>query len=112
MLEVDAMMALQTQVLAMQNMLIKYFNNLSLGQKQALANMVQQQKNSWCDVCRGKDHYMEHYGANPEVVNFVGNANKGGHQGFGNNYYPNWRNHPNISRGGNQQSQGPTQHKL
>ncbi|XP_070050238.1 uncharacterized protein [Nicotiana tomentosiformis] len=42
---------------------------------------------------------------NPEFVCFVGNANKGQKNQYGNTYNPNWRNHPNFSWGGNQGAQ-------
>ncbi|XP_055821975.1 uncharacterized protein LOC129890445 [Solanum dulcamara] len=68
----------------------------------------------WCEVCGSSEHVAEHCGANPESINFVGNAPKGvGNQNYGNTYNPNWRNHPNFSWGGNQQNHhyGPTQYR-
>ncbi|XP_055812065.1 uncharacterized protein LOC129881982 [Solanum dulcamara] len=68
----------------------------------------------WCEVCGSSEHVAEHYGANLESINFVGNAPKGvGNQNYGNTYNPNWRNHPNFSWGGNQQNyhHGPTQYR-
>lgn len=48
----------------------------------------------------------EYCGVNPESVNSVGNAPRGGgYQNYGNTYKLNWRNHPNFSWGGNQQNQ-------
>ncbi|XP_055826266.1 uncharacterized protein LOC129894598 [Solanum dulcamara] len=75
--------------------------------------MVQQQ-NMWCEICGSSEHVAEYYRANPESVNFVGNAPRnGGNQNYRNTYNPNWRNHPNFSWGENQQNQqqGQTQYR-
>ncbi|XP_019240098.1 PREDICTED: uncharacterized protein LOC109220092 [Nicotiana attenuata] len=42
---------------------------------------------------------------NPESVYFVGNANRGQANQYGDTYNPNWRNHPNFSWGENQGAQ-------
>ncbi|XP_055824226.1 uncharacterized protein LOC129892666 [Solanum dulcamara] len=113
MLEVDAVTALTAQIAAMQNMMTTHFNTLAKGQQQASVSMVQQQL-MWCEVCGSSEHVAEHCGANPESINFVGNAPKGiGNQNYGNTYNPNWRNHPNFSWGGNQQNHHhePTQYR-
>ncbi|KAG5630391.1 hypothetical protein H5410_002108 [Solanum commersonii] len=50
---------------------------MSLGQQQAQVNAI------------GGDHIIEVCGANPNSINFVGNAQHGGgHQNYGNSYNP------------------------
>ncbi|KAK4706725.1 hypothetical protein R3W88_033689 [Solanum pinnatisectum] len=102
MLEVDAMTALTAQIAAMQNIMNTHFSNLALGQQPAQVNAVQQPP-SWCEICGGGNYSAEVCGANPDSVNFVGNAQReGGQQNYGNSYNPSRRNHPNFSWGGNQ----------
>ncbi|XP_049364278.1 uncharacterized protein LOC125829043 [Solanum verrucosum] len=95
-----------------ENMMNTHFSNLSLGQQPAQVNAVQQPP-IWCEICGGEDHNAEVCGANPDSVNFVGNAQRGrDHQNYGNFYNPSWRNHPNFSWGGNQnQAQGQNQYR-
>ncbi|KAK4729977.1 hypothetical protein R3W88_022965 [Solanum pinnatisectum] len=96
----------------MQNMINIHFINLALGQQSAHVNAVQQPP-SICEICEGGDHSAEVYGANPDSVNFVGNAQRGrGQQNYGNSYNLSWRNHPNFSWGGNQNlGQGQNQYR-
>ncbi|XP_015162332.1 uncharacterized protein [Solanum tuberosum] len=112
MLEVDIVIALTAQIAAMQNMMNTHFSNLALGQQPAQVNAIQQPL-SWCEICGGGDHSAEVCGANPDSMNFVGNAQRGGGQkNYGNSYNPSWRNHPNFSWGGNQnQGQGQNQYR-
>lgn len=57
-------------------------------------------------MCGSSESIFNYCGANPEYVNFVGNAPRGGaSQDYGNTYNPSWRNHLNISQGGNLQNQ-------
>ncbi|KAH0773520.1 hypothetical protein KY290_010657 [Solanum tuberosum] len=69
---------------------------------------------NWCEVCGSGTHETEQCEANPDFVNYVGNAQRGGvQQNYGNTYNPSWRNHPNFSWGGNQnqnQAQGANQY--
>ncbi|XP_075091677.1 uncharacterized protein LOC142171869 [Nicotiana tabacum] len=60
-----------------------------------------QQVQVFCEVC-GEGHMSDLCPFNPESVCFVGNANRGQTNQYGNTYNPNWRNHPNFSWGENQ----------
>nr|XP_009624320.1 uncharacterized protein LOC104115401 [Nicotiana tomentosiformis] len=60
-----------------------------------------QQVQIFCEVC-GEGHMSNLCPANPEFVYFMGNANRGQINQYGDTYNPNWRNHPNFSWGGNQ----------
>ncbi|XP_055830789.1 uncharacterized protein LOC129899801 [Solanum dulcamara] len=104
MLEIDAVTTLTTEFASMQNMMTTHFNTIAKGQQKASVSIVQQPP-TWCEVCENNEHVAEYCGANPESVNFMGNAPRnGGNQNYGNTYNPNWRNHPNFSWGGNQQN--------
>lgn len=73
------------------------FTNMSSGQDTSQVNAFQQ-PSSWCEIYDESDHILEICGANPNSVNFVGNAHRGGgQQNHGNSYNPSWRNHPNFS---------------
>nr|XP_016442294.1 PREDICTED: uncharacterized protein LOC107767721 [Nicotiana tabacum] len=63
-----------------------------------------QQVQIFCEVC-GEGHMSNLCPANPESVYFVGNANRGQTNQYGDTYNPNWRNHPNFSWGGNKGNQ-------
>lgn len=111
MIEVDAITALMAQLALFGNQLSTHFGNMSLGQQAAPVNAVQQ--TSWCEICGSGEHTAELCRANPDSVNFVGNAQRdGGMQNYGNTYNPSWKTHPNFSWEGNQnqyrsQGQGP-----
>ncbi|KAK4729591.1 hypothetical protein R3W88_022579 [Solanum pinnatisectum] len=87
-LGLDVVTALTAYIAAMQNMMNIHFSNLALGQQPAQVNAIQQPP-SWCEICGGSDHSTEVSGANPDSVNFVGNAQRGGgQQNYGNSYNP------------------------
>uniref|UniRef100_M1DXS4 Uncharacterized protein n=1 Tax=Solanum tuberosum TaxID=4113 RepID=M1DXS4_SOLTU len=71
MLEVDVVKALTARIVDVQNMMNTHLSNLSLGQKQAKVNVVQQPP-TWCEICGGGDHNAEVCGANPDSIHFVG----------------------------------------
>ncbi|XP_049358690.1 uncharacterized protein LOC125823346 [Solanum verrucosum] len=80
----------------------------------APVNVIQQAAN-WCGVCGSGANETKLCEENPDSVNYLGNAQKGGgQQNYGNTYNPSWRNHPNFSWGGNQnqnQAQGANQYR-
>ena len=73
MLEVDVVTALTAPIFAMQNMMNTYFSNMALGMQSTQVNAVQQPP-SWCEIFGESDHGAEGNGANPDSINFVGNA--------------------------------------
>ncbi|KAK4726849.1 hypothetical protein R3W88_031766 [Solanum pinnatisectum] len=100
MLEVDAVTALTAYIAAMQNMMNIHFSNLALGPLPVQVNLVQQPP-TWCEIYRGGDHSAEVCGANPDSVNFVGNAQRGGgQQNYGNFYNstPKKRNTESVNK--------------
>ncbi|KAK4716340.1 hypothetical protein R3W88_014678 [Solanum pinnatisectum] len=66
-------------------------------------------------VCGSGTHETDQCEANPDFVNYVGNAQRGGvQQNYSNTYNPSWKNHPNLSWGRNQnqnQAQGANQYR-
>ena len=94
----------------MQNMMNTHFSNMNLGKQTSQVNAIQQTP-TWCEICGGSDHIVEISGTNPDLVNFVGNAQRvGDQQNYGNSYNPSLYNHSNFYWGGNQnQVQGPNQ---
>lgn len=96
-LEVDQLTAITAHIASLQNQMNTQFSNLNLGPQQSPMNLVQQTQ-TWCEVCGNGDHSADACSANPESVNFVGNAQRQGNQNFGNTYNPVWLNHP-ISHG-------------
>ncbi|XP_019259204.1 PREDICTED: uncharacterized protein LOC109237363 [Nicotiana attenuata] len=94
-LELDVVSALSAQVSTLTN---------QVNQKTMIINKQQaqpvKQVQIFCEVC-GEGHMSNLCPANPESVYFVGNANRGQTNQYGDTYNPNWRNHPNISWGGN-----------
>ncbi|XP_049347870.1 uncharacterized protein LOC125812419 [Solanum verrucosum] len=110
-LDVDQATAINAKLDAMQHNITLKFKQITLNQ--APVNVVQQASN-WCEVCGSGTHETEQCEANPDSVNYVGNAQRGvGQQNYGNTYNPSWKNHPNFSWGGNQnqnQTQGVNQY--
>lgn len=111
-LHVDQATAINAKLDAMQHNITLQFKQMALNQ--APVNVVQQAAN-WCEVCSSGNHKTEQCEANPNFVNYVGNAQRGGvQQNYGNTYNPSWKNHPNFSWGGNQnqnQAQGVNQYR-
>ncbi|XP_049397317.1 uncharacterized protein LOC125861470 [Solanum stenotomum] len=110
-LDVDQATTINAKLDSMQYNMTLHFKQMDLNQ--APVNMVQQAAN-WCEVCGSGTHETEQCEANPNL-NYVGNAQRGGvQQNYGNTYNPSWKNHPNFSRGGNQnqnQVQGVNQYR-
>ncbi|XP_019248406.1 PREDICTED: uncharacterized protein LOC109227660 [Nicotiana attenuata] len=98
-LELDAVSALSAQVAILANQV----NWMTLFINKQQARPVQQVQ-IFCEVC-GEGHMSNLYPANPESVYFVGNANRGQANQYGDTYNPNWRNHTNFSWSGNQGAQ-------
>ncbi|XP_016487054.1 uncharacterized protein LOC107807225 [Nicotiana tabacum] len=98
-LELDVISALSAQVVTLSNQV----NKMTLVINKQQAQPVQQVQ-KFCEVC-GEGHTSDLCPANPESVYFVGNANRGQTNQYGNTYNPNWRNHPNFFWGGNQGAQ-------
>ncbi|KAK4721421.1 hypothetical protein R3W88_011654 [Solanum pinnatisectum] len=111
-LDVDQSIAINAKVDAMQHNISMHFKQMSLNQ--APINMVHQVTN-WCGVYGSGAHETEQCEANPNSINYLGSAQRGGvQQNYGNTYNPSWRNHPNFSWGGNQnqnQAQGANQYR-
>ncbi|KAK4740166.1 hypothetical protein R3W88_003863 [Solanum pinnatisectum] len=67
------------------------------------------------DYLARKAHETEQCETNPNFINYVSNAQRGGvQQNYGNTYNPSWRNHPNFLWGGNQnqnQAQGANHYR-
>ncbi|XP_075099467.1 uncharacterized protein LOC107827969 [Nicotiana tabacum] len=98
-LELDVVSALSAQISTLTNQVNQM--NLSINKQQA---QPLQQVQIFCEVC-GEGHISNLCLANPESVYFVGNANRGQTNQYGDTYNPNWRNYPNFSWGGNQGTQ-------
>nr|XP_009798823.1 PREDICTED: uncharacterized protein LOC104244988 [Nicotiana sylvestris] len=98
-LELDVVSALSVQISTLTNQVNQM--NLSINKQQA---QPVQQVQIFCEVC-GEGHMSNLCPANSESVYFVGNANQGQTNQYGDTYNPNWRNHPNFSWGGNQGTQ-------
>ncbi|XP_075109249.1 uncharacterized protein LOC142181035 [Nicotiana tabacum] len=95
-LELDVVSALSAQVSTLTNQV----NQMTMIINKQQAQPVQQVQ-IFCEVC-GEGHMSNLCPVNPEFVYFVGNANRGQTNQYGDTYNPNWRNHPNFSWGGNQ----------
>ncbi|XP_062088966.1 uncharacterized protein LOC133795533 [Humulus lupulus] len=94
-LEVDALTALTAQMASMTNIL----KNMSLGSNIQPAAAIQSGDNS-CVYC-GDGHMFENCPSNPAAVCYVGNQNFNRNSGpYSNSYNPAWRQHPNLSWGG------------
>ncbi|XP_062100696.1 uncharacterized protein LOC133806621 [Humulus lupulus] len=94
-LEVDAVTALTAQMASMTNIL----KNLSLGNNIQPAAAIQSGDIS-CVYC-GDGHMFENCPSNPATVCYVGNQNFNRNSGpYSNSYNPAWRQHPNLSWGG------------
>ncbi|XP_070005134.1 uncharacterized protein [Nicotiana sylvestris] len=98
-LELDVGSALSAQVSTLTNQV----NQMTMIINKQQAQPVQQVQ-IFCEVC-GEGHMSNLCPANPESVYFVGNANRGQTNQYGDTYNPNWRNHPNFSWGGNKGNQ-------
>ncbi|XP_049394593.1 uncharacterized protein LOC125858851 [Solanum stenotomum] len=111
-LDVDQATAINAKLDAMQHNITLQLKQIALNQ--APVNVVQQEAN-WCEVCGSGTHETEQCEANPNSVNYVGNAQRSGvQQNYGNTYNLSWQNHPNFSWGGNQnqnQTQGVNQYR-
>nr|XP_009757215.1 PREDICTED: uncharacterized protein LOC104210106 [Nicotiana sylvestris] len=90
-LELDVISALSAQISTLTN----HVNQMKLSINKQQAQPVQQVQ-IFCDVC-GEGHMSNLCPANPESVYFIGNANRGQTNQYGDTYNPNWRNHPNFS---------------
>ncbi|XP_062114589.1 uncharacterized protein LOC133825695 [Humulus lupulus] len=107
-LEVDALTALTGQMASMTNIM----KNLSLGNNIQPAAAIQSGDIS-CVYC-GDGHMFENCPSNPAVVCYVGNQNFNRNSGpYSNSYNPAWRQHPNLSWGGQgaSSSSAPAQRK-
>ncbi|KAK4721362.1 hypothetical protein R3W88_011595 [Solanum pinnatisectum] len=108
-LDVDQATAINAKLDAMQHNMTLHFKQMALNH--APVNIVQQAANL-CEVCGSGTYETDQCEANPNFVNYMGNAQRGGvQQNYGNTYKHSWRNHPNFSWGGNQnqnQAQGLT----
>lgn len=99
-LDVYQATTLNAKLDAMQHTMIVKFKQLALNQ--TTLNVVQQTLN-WCGVCGSATHETEQCEADPDYVNYVGNAQRGqNQQDYGKSYNPSWRNHPNFTWGENQ----------
>ncbi|XP_009762691.2 uncharacterized protein [Nicotiana sylvestris] len=98
-LDLDVVSALSAQISTLTNQVNQM--NLSINKQQA---QLVQQVQIFCEVC-GEGHMSNLCLENPESVYFVGNANRGQTNQYGDTYNPNWRNHLNFSWGGNQGTQ-------
>ncbi|XP_062118742.1 uncharacterized protein LOC133832412 [Humulus lupulus] len=94
-LEVDALTALTAQMASMTNIL----KNMSLGGNIQPAAAIQSVEVS-CVYC-GDGHTFENCPSNPASVCYVGNQNfNRNNNPYSNTYNPAWKNHPNLSWGG------------
>nr|XP_009779683.1 PREDICTED: uncharacterized protein LOC104228837 [Nicotiana sylvestris] len=98
-LELDVVSALSAHVSTLTNQV----NQMTMIINKQQAQPVQQVQ-IFCEVC-GEVHMSNLCPANPESLYFVGNANRGQTNQYGDTYNPNWRNHPNFSWGRNQGNQ-------
>nr|XP_009614459.1 uncharacterized protein LOC104107376 [Nicotiana tomentosiformis] len=98
-LELDVVSALSAQISTLTNQA----NQMPLVISKQQAQPVPQVQ-IFCEIC-GEGHMSNLSLANLESVYFVGNANRGQANKYGNTYNPNWRNHPNFFWGGNQGAQ-------
>ncbi|XP_062080318.1 uncharacterized protein LOC133785073 [Humulus lupulus] len=94
-LEVDALMVLTAQMASMTNIL----KNMSLGGNIQPVVAIQSGDIS-CVYC-GDGHTFENCPSNPAAVCYVGNQNFNRNKNpYSNSYNPAWRQHPNLSWGG------------
>ena len=101
-LEVDALTTLTAQMASMTNIL----KNMSIGNVQPAAAI--QSSEVSCVFC-GNGHIYENCPSNPESVMYMGNQNFNRNSGtFSNSYNPAWKNHPNLSWGGQGASSSST----
>ncbi|XP_015163283.1 uncharacterized protein [Solanum tuberosum] len=111
-LDVDQATTINAKLDAMQHNIAMHFKQMDLNH--APRNVVQQATN-WYRVCGSGAHETEQCKANPDSINYVGNAQRGGGQhNYGNTYNPSLRSHLNFSWGGNQnqnQAQGTNQYR-
>ncbi|KAM6570934.1 hypothetical protein CsatA_015014 [Cannabis sativa] len=96
-LEVDAITALTTQMASMTNVL----KNLSIGNAKNIQPAAAIQSDDVSCVFCGEGHAFEKCPSNPESVCYMGNQNFNRNNGaFSNSYNQSWKNHPNLSWGG------------
>ncbi|XP_009771790.1 uncharacterized protein [Nicotiana sylvestris] len=98
-LELDVVSALSAQISTLTNQV----NQMTMIINKQQAQSVKQVQ-IFSEVC-GEGHVSNLCPSNPESVYFVGNANRGQTNQYGDTYNLNWRNHPNFSWGGNQGTQ-------
>ncbi|KAK4737889.1 hypothetical protein R3W88_001586 [Solanum pinnatisectum] len=85
-LDVDQATAINVKLDAMQHNMTLHFKQMALNH--APVNIIHQAAN-WCEVCGSRAHKTEQCEANPNFVNYVGNAQRGGvQQNYGNTYQP------------------------
>nr|XP_016437911.1 PREDICTED: uncharacterized protein LOC107763920 [Nicotiana tabacum] len=99
-LELDEVSAMRAELAKLSNQMTR----MTMGPSQPMQQV--QQMSICCEVC-GENHTSDSCLVNPEFIYFVGQQNRGPmnqQAQYGNNYNPNWRNHPNFSWGGNQQN--------
>ncbi|XP_060965226.1 uncharacterized protein LOC133034202 [Cannabis sativa] len=96
-LEVDAITALTAQMASMTNVL----KNLSIGNAKNIQPAAAIQSDDVSCVFCGEGHVFEKCPSNPESVCYMGNQNFNRNNGaFSNSYNQSWKNHPNLSWGG------------
>ncbi|KAM6543087.1 hypothetical protein CsatB_007534 [Cannabis sativa] len=96
-LEVDAITALTAQMASMTNVL----KNLSIGNSKNIQPAAAIQSDDVSCVYCGEGHVFEKCPSNPESVCYMGNQNFNRNNGaFSNSYNQAWKNHPNLSWGG------------
>ncbi|XP_019234640.1 PREDICTED: uncharacterized protein LOC109215075 [Nicotiana attenuata] len=100
-LEFDEVSAMRAEIAKLANQMTR----ITMQQPHPMQQV--QQMTICCELC-GDTHMSDMCPTNPESIYYMGQQNWGPpnqHAQYGNSYNPNWRNHPNFSRGGNQQSQ-------
>src|SRR3954469_22456288 len=102
MYQVEENTALAVQLATLQKQMSQVLNAVNVPQK-------------ICELCEGphltKDCQVGNPFAQPEQVNYTNNYQRGQGNSYGNNnqYNPNWRNHPNLSWGNNNNVLQPQQ---
>ncbi|XP_070017027.1 uncharacterized protein [Nicotiana sylvestris] len=99
-LELDEVSAMRADIAKLANQMTQ----MIMQQPQTMQHV--QQMNICCKLY-GDSHMSDMCPTNPESIYYVGQQNRGPpnqNAQYGNSYNPNWRNHPNFSWGGNQQS--------
>ncbi|XP_019234593.1 PREDICTED: uncharacterized protein LOC109215036 [Nicotiana attenuata] len=86
----------------------KLANQMNRMTMQQTQQMQPVQQMSICCELYGNCHMSDMCPTNPKSIYYVGQQSRGPinqHAQYGNTYNPNWNNHPNFSRGGNQPNQ-------